>query len=54
MSLENLSKEDVLWAHEMDIGHAKAEIERLKSENAALRSRLEEAVEVKDENSREK
>ena len=26
----------------------------LKSENAALRSRLEEAVEVKDENSREK
>ena len=46
MSLENLSKEDVLWAHEMDIGHAKAEIERLKSENAALCERLGKAVEL--------
>ena len=29
-------------------------IETLKAENAALRERLEKAVEVKDENSREK
>lgn len=47
MSLEDLSKEDVLWAHEMEIGHAKAEIERLEAENAALRERLEKAVELK-------
>ena len=30
------------------------EIKRLESENAAMRERLEKAVEVKDENSREK
>ena len=30
------------------------ENEQLKSENAALRERLDKAVEVKDENSREK
>lgn len=30
------------------------ENERLKAENAVLRNRLEKAVEVKDENSREK
>ena len=48
MSLEDLSKEDVLWAHEMEIGHAKAEIERLEAENAALRERLEKAVELRE------
>ena len=31
-----------------------AYIERLKAENAELRERLEKAVEVKDENTREK
>ena len=54
MSLEDLNRADLLWAYQMDVGHAKAEIERLKAENAALRERLEKAVEVKDENSREK
>ena len=54
MSLEDLNREDLLWAYEMDIEHAKAEIERLESEKASLRERLEKAVKVKDENSREK
>lgn len=46
MSLEDLSRDDLLWAYQMDVGHAKFEIERLKAENAALRERLEKAVEL--------
>ena len=46
MSLEDLSKDDLLWAYQMDVGHSKAEIERLKAENADLRERLEKAVEL--------
>ena len=40
------SDDDLLWAYQMDVGHAKVEIERLKAENAALRERLEKAVEL--------
>lgn len=46
MSLEDLSRDDLLWAYQMDVGHAKFEIERLKAENAALRERFEKAVEL--------
>ena len=46
MSLEDLNRDDLLWAYQMDVGHAKAEIERLQTENAALRERLEKAVEL--------
>ena len=46
MSLEDLSRDDLLWAYQMDVGHAKFEIERLKAENAALRERLDKAVEL--------
>lgn len=46
MSLEDLNRADLLWAYQMDVGHAKAEIERLKAENAALRERLSKAVEL--------
>lgn len=44
MRLEDLNRDELLWAYQMDVGHAKAEIERLQSENAALRERLGKAV----------
>lgn len=44
MSIENLNKEDLLWVYEMAVGHAKFEIERLKSENATLRERVGRAI----------
>lgn len=46
MSLEDLNRDDLLWAYQMDVGHAKAEIDRLQAENAALRERLDKAVEL--------
>ena len=49
MSLEDLSRDDLLWAYQMDVGHAKFEIERLKAENAALRERSEKAEKEIDE-----
>lgn len=44
MSVENMNKEDLLWAYEMAVGHAKFEIERLKAENTDLRERLGRAI----------
>ena len=44
MSLEDLSRDDLLWAYQMDVGHAKFEIERLKAENAALREQISKMI----------
>lgn len=44
MSVENLNKEELFWAYEMAVGHAKFEIERLKAENTDLRERLGRAI----------
>ena len=46
MSLENLSKDDIIWAYQMLEVSAKAEVERLTIENAGLRARLKKAVEL--------
>lgn len=46
MSIENLSKEELLWTYEMAAKQARAEIERLKDENATLREKLGKAVEL--------
>ena len=46
MSIENLNKEELLWAYEMALSHAKFEIERLKDENATMREKLGKAVEL--------
>ena len=52
--LERLATCKTIDIMNFDYAGTLAYIQRLKSENAALRERLEKAVEVKDENTREK
>ena len=46
MSKDELSRSELIWAHEMEYNHALFEIKRLQSENAELRARLDKAVEL--------
>lgn len=44
MSKDELSRSELIWAHEMEYNHALFEIDRLKSENAKLRDQVSKMI----------